>query len=52
VEEALDFAWDINPERLFALAKGRLPMAAHGWYKGRHLAFWAGRVAEARAAAS
>jgi hypothetical protein len=51
VEEALAFAWDINPERLFALAGGRLPMAAHGWYKGRHLAFWAERVAAARAAA-
>ena len=37
VAEALAFAWDINPERLFALAGGRLPMAAHGWYKGRHL---------------
>jgi len=51
VAEALAFAWDINPERLFALAGGRLPMAAHGWYKGRHLAFWAERVAAARAAA-
>ena len=52
VAEALAFAWDINPERLFAMAGGRLPMAAHGWYKGRHLDFWAARVAAARAAAT
>jgi hypothetical protein len=51
-EEALAFAWDINPERLFALAGGRLPLAAHGWYRRRHLAFWAGHVAAARAAAT
>jgi hypothetical protein len=51
VEEALAFAWDVNPERLSALAGGRLPMAAHGWYRGRHLEFWAPRVAAARAAA-
>ncbi len=38
--EALPFAFDVNPARAFAEAGGRLPMAAHGWYKGRHLAFW------------
>jgi len=47
LEEALAFAWDINPRRLHRLARGRLPMAAHGWYKGRHLAFWAPLLAEA-----
>ncbi len=52
LEEALAFAWDINPDRLLALSGGRLPMAAHGWYKGRHLAFWAERVAAARAASA
>lgn len=52
VEEAMSFAWDVNPERLFALAGGRLPMAAHGWFKRRHLGFWAPRVAAARAAAA
>ena len=51
-EEALAFAWDVNPARLYALAGGRLPMAAHGWFKGRHLQFWAPRVAAARAAAT
>ncbi len=50
--EALAFAWDVNPERLFALTGGRLPMAAHGWYKARHLKFWAPRVEAARAAAT
>jgi hypothetical protein len=50
VVEALAFSWDINPDRLFAMAGGRLPMAAHGWYKGRHLAFWAPHVAAAGAA--
>jgi hypothetical protein len=45
VEEALAFSFDINPGRLYALAGRRLPMAAHGWYKGRHLAFWAPHVA-------
>lgn len=49
VEEALSFSFDINPGRLYAMAGGRLPMAAHGWYKGRHLAFWAPHVAAARA---
>lgn len=45
VEEALAFSFDINPDRLYALAGQRLPMAAHGWYKGRHLEFWAPHVA-------
>jgi hypothetical protein len=52
VEEALSFSFDINPGRLFRMAGGKLPMAAHGWYKGRHLAFWAPHVAAARAAAA
>jgi hypothetical protein len=52
VEEAMSFAWDVHPERLFALAGGRLPMAAHGWFKRRHLAFWEPRVAAARASAT
>jgi len=52
VEEALSFSFDINPARLYRMAGGRLPMAAHGWYKGRHLAFWAPHVAAARAAAA
>lgn len=51
VAEALAFSWDINPARLFAMSGGRLPMAAHGWYKGRHLRFWAPHVAAALAAA-
>jgi hypothetical protein len=50
VEEALAFSFDINPGRLYALAGRRLPMAAHGWYKGRHLRFWAPHVAAAGAA--
>jgi hypothetical protein len=50
VEEALAFAFDINPGRLFERAGGRLPMAAHGWYKGRHLRFWAPHVAAATGA--
>jgi hypothetical protein len=52
VAEALAFSWDINPDRLFAMAGGRLPMAAHGWYKGRHLRFWRPHVAAALAAAA
>jgi Protein of unknown function (DUF5672) len=51
-QEALAFAWDVNPGRLHAMTGGRLPMAAHGWYKARHLRFWAPRVAAARAAAT
>jgi hypothetical protein len=51
VAEALAFSWDINPARLFAMAGGRLPMAAHGWYKRRHLQFWRPHVAAALAAA-
>lgn len=43
--EALSFSFDINPARLYRMAGGRLPMAAHGWYKPRHLAFWAPHVA-------
>jgi hypothetical protein len=52
VAEALTFSWDINPDRLYAMAGRRLPMAAHGWYKGRHLQFWEPHVAAAQAAAS
>ena len=51
LEEALSFSWDINPARLHRLSGGRLPMAAHGWYKRRQLAFWEPHVAAARAAA-
>ena len=43
-EEALAFSFDINPSRLYALAGQRLPMAAHGWYKRKHLGFWAPHV--------
>ncbi len=50
VAEALAFSFDINPERLYRLAGGRLPMAAHGWYKGKHLRFWAPHVAATGAA--
>jgi hypothetical protein len=46
-EEALSFSFDINPGRLYALAGRQLPMAAHGWYKGKHLDFWAPHVAAA-----
>lgn len=46
-EQALAFAFDINPGRLYELAGRRLPMAAHGWYKKRQLAFWAPHVAAA-----
>lgn len=52
IAEALSFSFDINPDRLFAMAGRRLPMAAHGWYKGRHLQFWEPHVAAARAAAA
>lgn len=48
--EALAFAFDVNPARAWRLAGGRLPMAAHGWYKGRHLGFWAPHVKAALAA--
>jgi len=51
LEEALSFSWDINPSRLYRLSGGRLPMAAHGWYKRRQLQFWEPHVAAARAAA-
>jgi len=44
-EEALSFSFDINPGRLYRMAGRRLPMAAHGWYKGPHLRFWAPHVA-------
>jgi len=46
-EEALSFSFDINPGRLYRLAGRRLPMAAHGWYRGPHLRFWAPHVTAA-----
>jgi hypothetical protein len=49
LEEALSFSWDINPDRLFRLSGGRLPMAAHGWYKRERLRFWEPHVGAARA---
>jgi hypothetical protein len=49
-DEALAFAFDVNPAAAFRRAGGRLPMAAHGWYKGRHRAFWAPHVAAAAGA--
>ncbi len=50
LQEALSFSWDINPARLFKLSGGRLPMAAHGWYKHERLRFWEPHVAAARGA--
>jgi hypothetical protein len=52
VEEAIAFSWDINPARLYRMAGGRLPMAAHGWYKKRQLPFWRPHVDAALAAAA
>jgi hypothetical protein len=51
VEEALAFSWDVNPARLWRLSGGRLPMAAHGWYRRRQRPFWAPHVAAALAQA-
>ena len=39
-QEALRFAFDINPKRLYKLTGGKLPMAAHGWNKSRSIKFW------------
>jgi hypothetical protein len=50
LDEVLSFAWDINPGRLHRLSRGRLPMAAHGWFRPRRIGFWSGHVAAARAA--
>ncbi len=50
LQEAISFSWDINPARLFRLSGGRLPMAAHGWYKPDRLRFWEPHVVAARAA--
>jgi hypothetical protein len=51
VAEAISFSWDINPARLYRMSGGRLPMAAHGWYKKRQLSFWRPHVDAAVAAA-
>lgn len=39
-KEALQYAFDINPKRLFKLNNNTLPMACHGWFKKKHLKFW------------
>jgi len=49
LEEVLSFAWDINPSRLYRMSGGRLPMAAHGWFRPRRADFWSAHVAAARA---
>lgn len=40
LEEAMQFSFDINPERLFKMNQQKLPMACHGWYKRKHINFW------------
>lgn len=40
VNEALNFAFDINPSKLYKLNNDTLPMACHGWFKKKHLKFW------------
>lgn len=52
LDEVLSFAWDINPARLHHLSRGRLPMAAHGWFRPRRIGFWSSHVAAARTASS
>ena len=37
-QSALQFSFEHNPERLFCLNDGRLPLGCHAWYKYRH--FW------------
>lgn len=39
-QEALRFAFDINPKKLYRTTGKRLPMAAHGWNKKRSIKFW------------
>jgi len=39
-KEAINFAFDINPSRLYKLNSKMLPMACHGWFKKRNLEFW------------
>ena len=39
-EEALPFAFDVNPEICFELNGRRMPFGAHGWLKPHRRAFW------------
>jgi len=39
-KEARNFAFDINPKRNLRLNNHILPMACHGWFKGKRLKFW------------
>lgn len=39
-DEALGFSFDSHPELCHRLAKGRLPMGCHGWFKKRNIKFW------------
>ena len=43
---ALDFSFDIRPERCYELHKNKLPMGCHGWFKKRHIAFWSPIIEE------
>ncbi|MBP5317884.1 MAG: hypothetical protein J6Y77_00550 [Paludibacteraceae bacterium] len=39
-EEALGFAFDLNPQRLYQKSGGKLPMAAHAWHTAVNHPFW------------
>lgn len=39
-ERALNFSFDIHPERCYALNNKQLPFGCHGWFKKRNIDFW------------
>ncbi|MBR5885367.1 MAG: hypothetical protein IKY93_01800 [Alistipes sp.] len=40
-EKALGFSFDSNPRTCYHLSKHKLPFGCHGWFKKRHIEFWA-----------
>lgn len=40
MQEALPFAFDTNPAKMYVLNNKKLPMACHGWFSRKHIEFW------------
>lgn len=44
LDRALEFSFDVNPERCYRLANKKLPFGCHGWFKKRNISFWLPKI--------
>lgn len=44
--EAMKFAFDAHPEKMYELNNNTLPMGAHGWFRPERIGFWKKHIPE------